>query len=143
ALAAFVRAGGTEEIVEDFGIALASTIIGLALRVTFNQMRQDPVEIEREARLELAAAAQRLRSELDQSVVDMNVFRRATQQSIADSLEEFNTKVGELLEKNLARYDEVTRGSAERIDQTLAAFATNAQHLNEVAEKTAAAIEAL
>ncbi len=143
ALTAFVRAGSTEMIVEDFGIALATTIIGLALRVAFNQMRQDPVEIEREARLELAAAAQRLRSELDQSVVEMNVFRRATQQSIADGLEELNAKVGELLEKNLARYDEVTSGSVERIDRTLAAFAENAQHLNGVAEKTAAAIEAL
>lgn len=143
ALAAFVRAGGTEEIVEDFGIALASTIIGLALRVAFNQMRQDPVEIEREARLELAAAAQRLRSELDQSVVEMNVFRRATQQSIADGLEELNSKVSELLEKNLARYDQITRGSAERIDQTLAAFAEKAQRLNDVANKTAGAIETL
>ena len=143
ALTSFVRAGSTEMIVEDFGIALATTIIGLALRVAFNQMRQDPVEIEREARLELAAAAQRLRSELDQSVVEMNVFRRATQQSIADGLEELNAKVGELLEKNLARYDEVTSGAVERIDRTLAAFAENAQHLNGVAEKTAAAIEAL
>jgi methyl-accepting chemotaxis protein len=143
ALVSFVRAGGTEKIVEDFGIALATTIFGLVLRVAFNQMRQDPVEIEREARLELAEAAQRLRSELDQSVLEMNSFRRSTQQSIADGLIESNAKIGEVLEKNLARYDEITVQSAERIDRTLAAFAENAQRLNGLTEKTAAAIEAL
>jgi len=33
-----------EEIVQNFGIAIASTITGIALRVVFNQMRRDPVE---------------------------------------------------------------------------------------------------
>lgn len=143
ALIDFVQEGGTETIVESFGIALASTILGLALRVAFNQMRQDPVEVEREARLELAGATQRLRAELDQSVTEMNAFRRATTQSITDGLQELNAKIGELIEGNLERYDEVTRGSAERIEQTLSAFAENAQSLNAVAEQTAAAIETL
>ncbi len=143
ALAAFARAGGAEEIVEDFGIALASTIIGLALRVAFIQMRQDPVEIESEARLELVVAAQRLRSELDQSALEINAFRRSTQQSIADGMEELNVKVGKLLEKSLARYDEITSGSAERIDRTLVAFSENAQRLNEMAEQTVTSVEAL
>ncbi|MGH2543327.1 MAG: hypothetical protein ACRDIB_11035, partial [Ardenticatenaceae bacterium] len=143
ALAAFVQTGGTEEIVEDFGIALASTIIGLALRVAFNQMRQDPVEIEREARLELATAAQRLRSELDQSVLEMNAFSRTTRQSIADGLEELAGKVGELFEENLARYDRITSGAAGRIDQTLRAVAENAERLNSAATETTSALETL
>src|SRR5262245_652027 len=33
-----------EEIVQNFGIAIASTITGIALRVVFNQMRRDPIE---------------------------------------------------------------------------------------------------
>ena len=143
ALASFVSDGGTEQIVEDFGIALASTITGLVLRVLFSQMRRDPVDVEREARLELAEATQRLRSELDLSVLEMNSFRRSTQQSISDGLQEFNAKVGELLEGNLARYDEVTSRSAERIDATLASFAGNAERLSSLSQKTAAAVEAL
>ena len=143
ALAAFVEAGGTEEIVEDFGIALASTILGLTLRVAFNQMRQDPVEIEHEVRHELASAAQRLRSELDQSVLEMNSFRRSTQQSISDGLEELNAKVGAVLEENLVRYDKVTSESAKRIDQTLTDFSENAQRLNKVAGQTVVAVETL
>ena len=49
-----------EEIVQNFGIAIASTITGIALRVVFNQMRRDPVEVERMMRLELAEAARRV-----------------------------------------------------------------------------------
>ena len=143
ALAAFAEAGGTTKIIEDFGIALATTILGLTLRVAFSQMGQDSVEVEREARIELATAAQRLRSEIDQSVQEMNMFRRASQQSTADGLEELNTKVGELMGKTLTRYDEIAQGSAKRIDDTLSAFASNARHLNDEAEKAATAIEDL
>ena len=149
ALYTFAKSSGKEEtsviedIVGDFGIALTSTILGLALRVVFNQMRQDPVEVEREARRELADAAQRLRSELDQTVLQMNHFRRATQQSIAEGLEELHAKVANLLEKTLARYDEVTTLSAERIQQTLAACDDNARLLNEAAGNTVYAVDGM
>jgi len=47
----FNATGAAEEIVQNFGIAIGSTITGIALRVIFNQMRQDPVEVERTMRL--------------------------------------------------------------------------------------------
>ena len=50
-----------EDIVQNFGIAIGSTITGIALRVVFNQMRRDPIEVERLMRLELADAARRVR----------------------------------------------------------------------------------
>jgi hypothetical protein len=43
----FSSTEGAETIVTNFGVAIASTIFGVALRVLFNQMRQDPVEVER------------------------------------------------------------------------------------------------
>jgi hypothetical protein len=46
-------------IVRNFGIAVASTIAGVAGRVLFSQMRRDPVEVERSARLELAVRCSR------------------------------------------------------------------------------------
>lgn len=49
--------GGAAEIITNFGIAIFTTIFGLAGRVLFNQMRQDPVEYEREARYSLAEAS--------------------------------------------------------------------------------------
>src|SRR6201987_2237572 len=84
----FNAAHAAEEIVQNFGIAIGSTITGNALRVIFNQMRQDPVEVERIARMELADAARRVRRELDSTVVEFGYFRRTAQQAAADSFKQ-------------------------------------------------------
>jgi hypothetical protein len=73
-------------IVEGFGIALATTIFGLMLRVFFNQVRVDLVEIEDRARKDLAEAAAELKAELKQIVVEMNDFGRQTRQSLAEAV---------------------------------------------------------
>ena len=41
----FSTVGSAEQIVQNFGIAIASTIAGITLRIMFNQMRRDPVEV--------------------------------------------------------------------------------------------------
>lgn len=94
ALYQFNSLGGVESIVRNFGIAITSTIAGIALRVFFNQMRRDPAEVERAARLELADAARRVRRELDGTVLELKQFRRATQQSIREAYEEIQEHVG-------------------------------------------------
>ena len=77
----FTAARAAEEIVQNFGIAIGSTIAGIGLRVIFNQMRRDPVEVERMMRLELAEAARRVRRELDSTVVEFGHYRRSAQQA--------------------------------------------------------------
>src|ERR1700675_3589155 len=52
----FTATRAAEEIVQNFGIAIGSTIAGIGLRVIFNQMRRDPVEVEQRTRLEVAGA---------------------------------------------------------------------------------------
>lgn len=79
--------GEAEEIVRNFGVAIASTIAGIALRVFINQLRRDPVTIERGARVDLADAARRMRRELDAVVLDLSHFRRGAQQSAAETFE--------------------------------------------------------
>src|ERR1700688_168924 len=86
----FSAAGSAEQIVQNFGIAIASTIAGITLRIFFNQMRRDPVEVEATARLELANASRRVRRELDSTVIEFGSFRRATQQSITDAVGEID-----------------------------------------------------
>src|SRR5580704_11231150 len=105
-----------EEIVQNFGIAIGSTITGIALRVIFNQMRRDPVEVERMMRLELADAARRIRRELDATVVEFGYIRRSAQQAASDSFEHVASKVDEVAERLLARVADVALRSARPLE---------------------------
>ncbi|ESY76886.1 hypothetical protein X741_34545, partial [Mesorhizobium sp. LNHC229A00] len=58
----FGSEGSTDTIVRNFGIAVTSTITGIALRIFYNQMRRDPADIERTARHELADMTRRVRA---------------------------------------------------------------------------------
>jgi hypothetical protein len=91
----FSSEGSAEQIVQNFGIAIGSTIAGITLRIFFNQMRRDPVEVEHTARLELAAASRKVRRELESTVIEFGSFRRATQQSLADAVEEIDAMLKE------------------------------------------------
>jgi len=95
----FSAAGSAEQIVQNFGIAIASTIAGITLRIMFNQMRRDPVETEAASRLELAEASRRVKRELESSILEFGYFRRMTQQSITDALDEVRESIGKAHEK--------------------------------------------
>jgi hypothetical protein len=82
-----------DEIVRNFGIAVASTIAGIALRVIFTQLRRDPIEVENVARQELADASRRVRRELDGIVLEMAHFRRTNQQMLEEGFEEVRKQV--------------------------------------------------
>jgi hypothetical protein len=101
-----------EDIVQNFGIAIGSTITGIALRVIFNQMRQDPVEVERMMRLELADAARRVRRELDSTVVEFSYIRRSAQQAAADSFDHVAEKIDVIAARLLASVADVASQSA-------------------------------
>ncbi len=79
---------GATSIVTNFGVAIATTILGIALRVVFNQMRQDPIEVETIARLELADAARKVRQELDGASFEFASFRRAVTQMLDEGAKE-------------------------------------------------------
>jgi len=104
----FTAARAAEEIVQNFGIAIGSTIAGIGLRVIFNQMRRDPVEVERMMRLELAEAARRVRRELDSTVVEFGHYRRSAQQAAADSFTHVTEKFDEVVAKFLSSLQDIT-----------------------------------
>src|SRR5262249_3294103 len=52
---------GAQQIIANFGVALATTITGIFLRVFLQQMRVDPGEVESMTRVELAEASKRVR----------------------------------------------------------------------------------
>ena len=125
----FSSDGSAEQIVQNFGIAIGSTIAGITLRIFFNQMRRDPVEVEHTARLELANASRRVRRELDSTVIEFGSFRRATQQSITDA-------VGEI--------DGLLKEAKDRIVGQLQDFAFNANKpLRDASKQSGDTIEQL
>lgn len=139
----FNTEGGTEQLIANFGIAIATTIVGIALRVMFNQMRRDPVEIERESRMEMAQAAVRLRSELDQATLEFTSFRRAMQQQVGEGLDDMGEKTSRVLEGSLGSFQSIIENAAHRIEEALASFTQNAERQNRVTATTVSAVEGL
>jgi hypothetical protein len=83
---------GFDVIVRNFGVAISSTITGIALRVIFNQMRQDPIEVEHSARQELAEASRNVRQQLDETVLAFSHFRTQTIQSLEEVRDELRRR---------------------------------------------------
>jgi hypothetical protein len=109
--------GAADQIVQNFGIAIASTIAGIALRIFFNQMRRDPIEVEQTARLELADAARKVKRELESTVLEFSYFRRATQQSLAEAVEEINTQLKDANDRIVGQLDEFAAKSSKPLEE--------------------------
>jgi hypothetical protein len=80
----FDPANSASTIVQGFGIALATTIVGLVLRVFFNQGRPDMENLEETARLELTEATARLKGEISTVVRQVNDLGRQLLQSMQE-----------------------------------------------------------
>ncbi|HRC59614.1 MAG TPA: hypothetical protein PLD53_01525 [Candidatus Propionivibrio aalborgensis] len=120
----------TTTIISNFGIALVTTIVGLALRVLFSQLREDPVEYEREARYELSEAVRHLKTELDESVLDFNSFRRSLQQSLQEGTDEMLVASKNLLNEHSQQFVHVTQRFVTVFDQSIATFAHESARAN-------------
>jgi len=128
-----------EDIVQNFGIAIGSTIAGIGLRVVFNQMRRDPVEVERMMRLELAEAARRVRRELDSTVVEFGYHRRSAQQAAADSFKQVAERFDEIVAKFDVSLKEITAQLAQPLE---AASRHSGDTLGELSKTLAATLGA-
>lgn len=89
--ALFQLRGGThlEELLGSFGIALVTTIFGIAGRIMFVQLRGEIDDIEDQVRRDLAATSADLRAQLSSSVRDFETFRTGLLQTLNETAEEF------------------------------------------------------
>lgn len=126
----FSTAGSPAQIVQNFGIAIASTIAGIALRIFFNQMRRDPIEVEHTARLELAQASRKVRREMESSVLEFSHFRRAAQQSIQDALDEMTAMLAEAKTRFVSQLEEFATTSSKPIEEASKRSADAIEQLN-------------
>lgn len=130
-----------ESIITNFGIALATTIVGLVLRVVFSQLRQDPVEYEREARLSLAEAAERLRAQLDSMLADLTTFRIGLAQSMQEGIQAVVDKANVSMTSNAEKFGEVGDHMVDSLTATFSAFSDHSTKLNQAAAQTVDAME--
>lgn len=84
----FTGEASIEDVVRNFGVAISSTIAGISLRILFNQMRRDPVDIEKAVRYDLAEMTRRVRTELDTSAMEFSSYRRTSHQMLVEGFEE-------------------------------------------------------
>lgn len=82
-----------EQILANFGVAICSTILGIAARVAFNQMRTDPHDVEAASRVELSEATKRVTNELNETITQLTKFRTLSMQVMAEGYEDVQKNV--------------------------------------------------
>lgn len=132
-----------ESIITNFGIAILTTITGLAGRVFFNQMREDPIEYEREARTSLAEASREMKAQLDDISVEMSSFKRRLTQIIEEGVTDISNKANDSLQANVSKFADVGTHVIEKIQAAFDTFAQQSSTLNTIASKNVDALEAL
>jgi len=134
---------GTDSIIANFGIALLTTIVGLALRVLFSQLREDPLEYEREARHSLSEAVRELKTELDESILSFNSFRRSLQQSLQEGMDNMLAGSSKLLDEHGSKFADVTDRFVSTFDQANTLFTQASTSANKNLTATAVALDEL
>jgi hypothetical protein len=128
-------------IVQGFGIALLTTILGLILRVFFNQSRVDLYETEDTARLELADAAGRLKTELLQITSSMSDFALQTRQAVEEMRDAAVAQLASTLEKSVETIDGVTARAREAADTQANEAIARTKQLNSATNRVTQALE--
>ena len=102
----------TEVIVTNFGIAIATTILGMALRILLARpVVDDPAALEEATRLELATTARKLRAEMTYIVATFRESLEGDLRNLCRGVETFTQQ----LEQDLAHFRERLSQQAEEI----------------------------
>ena len=131
------------QIIANFGIALATTIAGIFLRIMLQQMRLDPSEVEAASRLEFAEAAGRVRATLSAVSTDMGLLLQEMRQRAADHHKTFVDDAQRLLRDGQTTVAAFMGDAANSIAHTqqlaIEAIAQPTRELGALAEATAEA----
>lgn len=138
---------GIDEIISNFGIALASTVAGIFLRVFLHQMRVDPADVENMTRIELSDASKRVRASLDTVYLDFGRFhsevRQRTEDVVSRMLTEAATAMGNVTTELANATKTLLDATAESQQELLRRTAEMTQVLGEGAAAAASALDKL
>ncbi|MDP3870415.1 hypothetical protein [Phenylobacterium sp.] len=132
-----------DAILRNFGIAIATTIVGLGLRVFLSQFREDPDDLEYEAKTALAESVRALRGGLDQSLAEMQSFAVGAKQALQEVSEATSKSTLETLTNTVARFESAADDMGRRFEGTASSFEQRAGAFDGSLQKLAEVVEAL
>lgn len=109
-----------EELLGNFGIALLTTIVGVAGRVLFVQMRGDIDDVEAKVRRDLVAASADLRSQLVLALREFETFHTGVLQASAEAIQ----KASQQAENQINAIGALTELSVAKIGASVSAHDT-------------------
>ena len=133
----------TTSILRNFGIAIFTTIVGVGLRVLVGQFREDPEELEFEAREALAQSVHRMRTELDLSVAELRGFADGMRQVVAEFTDKTARATGEALEGAVTRFGSAADAMGARFTGAAETFVGRVEAFDTSLERVVGALEIL
>lgn len=139
------QSGGliTDKLIQDFGVALISTIAGVIARLLLNQLRADPVEVEQSARMTLAEASENLKAEMISATTDFETFRTSLHQSFEEAQKEMMGTVRVTLETSAQEFSNVTKGMLDDTTKTFRRHQKSSDKIETASEEAVSRLEHL
>jgi methyl-accepting chemotaxis protein len=128
-----------DNLLGSFGIALFTTIVGVAGRVLFVQMRGDLDEVEDEVRRDLLNASADLRAQLSIALSEFETFHTGVRQAGIKLAEETPSAAKQAIDK----IEEVAVTAADHIERAFGAEKAKIQTLSEAVTRITTAVEDL
>lgn len=133
----------TTSILRNFGIAIFTTIVGVGLRVFVGQFREDPEDLEYEARASLAQSVHHMRTELDLSVAELRGFADGMKQVVAEFTDTTTRSTAEALDGAVARFGAAADTMGQRFVGTADSFAARVESFDTSLERVVGVLEDL
>ena len=133
----------SEQMINSFSVALWSTIAGIAARVFLSQLRQDPNDIEKEARKKIAETATFLTTELHQSAIAFTTYRNSIDQTLKESTEKVNQDITEIISNSVTRITSSSNEASLKINTYFEDITSNSKKLNSATSKILSSIDQL
>jgi hypothetical protein len=128
-----------DAVLGNFGVALITTIVGIAGRVVFVQMRSEIDDVEEEIRRDILEAAGALKGQLSGAIQEFDTFRTGLRQIATETLQE-SADYGKAHIQKLAA---VAEAAAARINTAFDEKKSHAEELVKVSTGLSAAVDDL
>ncbi len=117
---------------ENFGIALFTTIFGVAGRVILVQMRGDLENTEEVIRRDLLDAAARMKDQMLAAISEMQAFRIASRQALKEQQNDLLNRFTEAGKSQLDLVQDLVKRALTTIENALGDRRTTAEQLRDV-----------